>query len=884
MGDPITDAVAQLIVKDLAKQVNMHAQYAIQFESQFEEMKRELNLMRSYLTEANRQKGNNKSVKSTLSELQELIYEADNVITDCQIREDYLKTKGNPSCMIPSPKEISFRYHTGKKLTQLNKEIVKMHQKLRTFVGPITEQSRSDESSSRSRTRWTSHIFDKSEIVGLSEDTRKIKEWILSPSETLHRVGIVGMGGLGKTTIAQKIYHDRQVKVRFQKKVWVSISQTYDELAIMKGILRQLNADDSGTDKGDLLNRILDALSHKTYLIVMDDVWSIDDGWWDRISRGLPKFIEHNSCIIITSRNDDVVKRMGATESRIHRPRLLDDEESWSLFCKFAFSSTKGNCNAQLVEVGREIVRKCHGLPLAIKTIGGMLSSKPQSLGEWTRICENFREKLVSDCESNTSVMASLQLSYDELPAHLKQCILCFSIYPDDHEIEVEQLVRWWVGEGLVRGNGTETATDVAFNHLSELVSRCLVEATQRRNFDGRVYSCKMHDMVRDMTILVAEEETFCTFSRGRHIATVNSRHLGVTKETTFQSLAGNSKLRALLLTTTNYIGFNRKIALAEIKTLRVLDLSCVKLENICLLDLWQWITSLKRLAYLNLRDVANLDEIPDSVRKLWGLQILVLRGCKELKKLPASITTLPRLAILDVGSCPSFSCLPQGLSRLSNLEELYGFKIPSPATTEACRLSEVVALTQLRVLQLDITEESMIEDKELAALKQLQLLRVLSINAGDCENKDIIRKLDNLSPPTHVEELYLRHFLGETTPAWINPISLPQLQYLCIEDSRVLNRMTENFWGDNEGNWNVEGLCLKFLPRLGETWETFRSAMPALKYLEVSHCNSLKSFPCNIEGLGYWTKPEEGEENKEEQDVISCHDGDNEGEFDDMH
>ncbi|KAM3395426.1 disease resistance RPP13-like protein 4 [Capsicum galapagoense] len=882
MGDPITSAVASLIVTDLSKQVNMQAQYAIQFESQFAEMKRELNHMRAYLTEANKMKGKNKSVKSTLSDLDELIYEADNVITDCQIREVYLRMKGNPSCLFPSLREISFRYNTGRKLTELNKEIAKMHQKLRTFVGPIAEQSRSDGRRSRP-TRWTSHIFDQSEIVGLSEDTSKIKDWILCHSESLHRVGIVGMGGLGKTTIAQKIYHDRQVNVRFQKKVWVSISQTYDELSIMKGILKQLSADDSGTDKGDLLNRIREALSCKSYLIVMDDVRSIDDGWWDWISRGLPKFIEHNSCIIITSRNEDVVKRMGATESRIHRPRLLDDEESWSLFCKVALLSTKGKCNTQLEEVGREIVRKCHGLPLAIKTTGGMLSSKSHSLGEWKRICENFREKLVSDCESNISVMASLQLSYDELPSRLKQCILCFSIYPDDHEIEAEQLVRWWVGEGFVRADGTETATDVAFNHLSELVSRCLVEAVQRRNFDGRVYSCKMHDMVRDMIILMAEDEKFCSFNRGRHIATVDSRHLGVMKETTFQSLAGNSKLRALLLTTTNFIGFNRKIALAEIKTLRVLDLSFVRLDNICLLDLWQWITSLKRLAYLNLRDVANLEEIPDSVRKLWGLQILVLRECKELKSLPASITTLPRLAILDVGGCPSFSCLPQGLSGLSNLEELYGFKIPSPATTEACRLSEVVALNQLRVLQLDITEESTIEEKELAALKQLRLLRVLSINAWDCENKHIIRKLDNLSPPTHVEELYLRHFLGETTPAWINPISLPQLQYLCIEDSRVLSHMNENFWGDNEGSWNVEGLCLKFLPRLGETWETFETAMPALKYLEISHCNSLKNFPCNIEGLGYWTKPEEKVENKEEQDVISCHGG-NEGEVEEVH
>ncbi|KAF3652303.1 hypothetical protein FXO37_17578 [Capsicum annuum] len=181
------------LIVDLSKQVNMHAKYAIQFEN--------------------------------------------NVITDCQIREDYLRMKGNPSFIFPSPREISYRYNTGSKLTELNKKIVKMHQMLRTFVGPITEQSRSDHSSNRP-TRWSSDIIDESKILGFYKDKRRIKEWIPSHSKSLHRVGIVGMGGLGKTTIVQKIYNDVQVKMSFEKKVWVSISQTYDEIDIMKRILR----------------------------------------------------------------------------------------------------------------------------------------------------------------------------------------------------------------------------------------------------------------------------------------------------------------------------------------------------------------------------------------------------------------------------------------------------------------------------------------------------------------------------------------------------------------------------------------------------------------------------------------------------------------------
>lgn len=847
----MADAIIEVVAGKLIDALKEHGGRILEFRSQFTELKTQLDLMKSFLADANKLKRKEETVKTTLSMIRELTYDAEDILTDCLLRAEYHEDVFR--CNNFLSRKMIFQHRTGKRLKDINRRIEEMQKILKTYFKTIGQQSSYDDGGSIIR-RWTSPAFDESSIVGLAEDTEKIIGWILPRKTKLHKVGIVGMGGLGKTTITQKIYNNDLILERFEERIWVSISQTVNEEEIMKTMLKQLGEDAYGLDMGQMLPKIKQALEGKDYVIVMDDVWSAH-GWWERLLAGLPKREGQSSAIIITTRKESVSIEMGVEKARTHQPRILNEEESWALFCRIAFSSEKEakQHNDLLEKLGKDIVKKCCGLPLAIKTVGGLLKSKTLSTDVWRRISNNFHDELATR-EGESSVMASLQLSYDELPTRLKQCLLCFSIYPEDSVISAEQLVHWWVGEGFVQGKDSRTAIELAFDFLSELISRCLVEVVKQRGFDGRVYSCKMHDLVRDLTIKIAREEDFCSFDeQGKQRPAVQSRRLGFTGEEDVKSMNRKSKLRAFLMMSTSPISFDRAIPLYRVKSLRVLDFSQNKLENIPIQKLLHWIISLERLAYLNLRGVVALKELPQLIGELRNLQLLVLTGCNNLQKLPSSITNLQKLTVLDIGHCP-IQYLPQGLGRLSNLQELSGFTVPSAAFRNGCHLGELQGLLQLKVLRINISEESDIAEDELTVLSQLKQLKVLSINAEGCEKEEIFRKLDGLSPPPHLEELYLRYYRGVTTPMWINPKSLCDLQYLCIE-SGDLQFMHPSFEGGKAITWKVEGLCLKFLARLQVEWDLVQSVMPQIRYVEVSHCYMLKSFPCNIEKLGVWRK-----------------------------
>jgi hypothetical protein len=604
-----------------------------------------------------------------------------------------------------------------------------------------------------------------------------------------------------------------------------------------------------GDDRGELLRKINQYLLGKRYLIVMDDVWSLDGNWWSRISEGLPK--GNGSSVIITTRLVEVLTKMEVSKARMHKPDILNSNNSWLLFRKIAFAASRGDCTKpELEKIGKEIVQKCNGLPLAIKAIGGMLLYKSH-YHEWKRIADNFRDELG---ENDDTVMPSLQLSYDELPPYLKSCFLSFSLYPEDCVVTKEQLVHWWIGEGFVPLRSGRPSTEAGEDCFSGLTNRCLVEVVEK-TYNGTILTCKIHDMVRELVIKMAENEAFFKVT-GR-----GCRHFGIDTKMDPKQLAANHKLRALLSTTktgeVNKISSSIANKFSECKYLRVLDL-CKSIFEMSLTSLLSHIGFLQHLTYLSLSNTHPLIQLPPSLENLKNLEILNVSYSQNLKVLPPYLTKFKKLRVLDVSHCGSLEYLPKGLGRLSNLEVLLGFRPARASQLDGCRIAELRKLSRLRKLGLHLVWVDEIGDSEVSALVNLQQLQFLTISCFDSHGSGLVDKLDKLYPPPELHELCLQFYPGKLSPAWLNPISLHMLRYLWISSGN-LAMMDEAFFGENNSAWKIEGLMLESLSDLEMEWKMVQQVMPSLKIVNASWCPNLVSFPIEDVGFrgGVWAKGE---------------------------
>ncbi|KAL5545574.1 hypothetical protein UlMin_005261 [Ulmus minor] len=265
-------------------------------------------------------------------------------------------------------------------------------------------------------------LIPESQVYGRDADKDAIIKMLLSDDvgsgKRIGVIPIVGMGGIGKTTLAQAVFNDHEVKEPFELKSWVCVSEEFDVCKVTKSILKAVDSRPCDVkDLNALQVQLEEKLAGKKFLIVLDDMWRENYDDWEVISRPFQNGAQ-GSKIIVTTRSDKVAKITRSVST--YSLKILSNENCLRLFAWHALGCEDFAAHSDLEKIGGEIVKKCKGLPLAAKALGGVLRSTIDVL-QWERIVKSEIWDL-TDEESN--ILPALRLSYYYLPSHLKRCLL----------------------------------------------------------------------------------------------------------------------------------------------------------------------------------------------------------------------------------------------------------------------------------------------------------------------------------------------------------------------------------------------------------------------------------------------------------------------------
>ncbi|XP_047091279.1 putative disease resistance protein RGA4 [Lolium rigidum] len=595
---------------------------------ELEELQGTIKQIQCFLYDAEQRMIQESAVQNWISELRDAMYDADDIVDSARFEGSKL-LRDNPSSSRNSTAccDISFlscfpgiqrRHEIAVKIRDLNKRIEKLSKHGNSFLHPgVAPSGQGSISKQKLNSKLAQHNLVGKEII---HSSRKLVELVLAHKEhKAYKLAVVGTGGVGKTTLAQKIYNDQKIKGNFNKHAWVCVSEECNEVNLLKEILRNIGVhQEQGESIAELQNKIAETIDGKSFFLVLDDVWK-SNVWTDLLKT--PLCSANTAVILVTTR--DVRIAMNIHTDHTHKVDLMSEEVGWELLWKSMDIVAEKEVH-NLRSTGIEIVRKCGYLPLAIKVIASVLASKDQTENEWQKILRLIdawsESKLPDDIEG------SLYLSYNELPHHLKQCFLYCALYPEDAVIFRHDIIRLWVAEGFVEEQQGQLVEDTAEDYYDELIHRNLLEPVGAY-FDH--VRCKMHDLLRHLACYLSREECFVG----------DPESLRVSSMSKMRRLTAIPKKDLLVLPSMDNGEFKVRTFRTDSHDSLVQHIpECIgKLMHLRLLDL----------------DGTLISCLPESIGCLINLQILNLQRCKALHSLPLAIIQLCNLRRIGLDHTP---------------------------------------------------------------------------------------------------------------------------------------------------------------------------------------------------------------------------------------
>ncbi|KAK4594997.1 hypothetical protein RGQ29_018652 [Quercus rubra] len=823
--------------------------------------------------------------KLWLEQLQNQYYEMDDILdtwNTARIRAETEKEEGKPTdtstpavvkkkkvcSFVPSPSccfNLSLRHDVGHMIRKLNEKLDMIFKDKATCGIDFNRQPEVVE-----RPTTTSFV-DVSHIIGRDTYRDELLRNLLGVGGLEERnsycvISLVGMDGIGKTTLAQLVYNHPDVQAHFQKRMWISIIK---EIDLEHGPLND-------TELETLLRKIHDLIMDKKFFLVLDDVWIEDSKKWEPFKHALKNGV-HGSRILVTTRKHRASEVMGS----VHPINLevLSGEECWSIFSKIAFSNEEQL--KYLEDIGRKLASKCKGLPPAAKTLGSLMQNK-RSREQWNKILDSHMWEL-EDIEKG--LMAPLLLSYYELSSTMRRCFSFCAVFAKDYRFSRDQSVLHWIAQGYIESKANMELEDIVEEYFEKLAMRSFFQDFWHdEDNDDKIKSCKMHDIVHDFAQFMSKNESFeIDGDKKLEIDCQSARHLHlkISKEMQrLESIYHAKSLRTLFLLSHD-MDYEFEMLLSNsfhhFKCLRTLILDCPIKK---LLDA---VENLIHLRCLFISENVEIVELPETFCNLCNLQTLKIENHVCFKKLPQGMSKQINLRhlIFNDHYYSNDVVFPKGIGKLIGLRTLSEFNIGDKNDREGCKLGELKNLNQLRgtlkiygmenVVNVDEAHNAQLKDK--IHLRGLVLMfEKLAFNKREERMENDVKVLTALELPPNLQRLSIRGYKGNTIyPTLPSLGQLPFLEVLGIDGLDNVKKVGYEFLGikdsKNKKDYGIIFPNLKSLRFLDmENWEEWigmevtgeeeendngivtnpiiTKIMPRLQSLKIIACNKLKSLP----------------------------------------
>ncbi|KAM7497603.1 hypothetical protein LguiA_022017 [Lonicera macranthoides] len=698
------------------------------------------------------------------------------------------------------------------------------------FLGAQEEEIISDDGSSSIAMRSSGTSVKEDMMVGYGDEVRKLVDRLTGLQKRLEVIPIVGMPGLGKTTLARQVYDHPSVVYHFHIRAWTLVSQVYQRRDLLLGILISIvELTDEIYKMSDLklLELLKKCLLGHRYLIVLDDMW--DNHVWNELQRSFPDN-NNGSKIMFTSRLAELASHVQG--NNVHYLRFLTRDESWKLLCLKVFH--RRHCPQYLMEIGMQITEKCKGLPLAIVVIAGILANE-ETPTWWRQVAKSVSSYIVSNPEL---YMDTLALSYNHLPPHLKPCFLYLAAFLEDREIPVRKLILLWVSEGFIRQSGSKRLEDVAEDYLMDLINRSLV-IVSKKGSTGRIKSCIMHDLLRELCSRKFKEENFMQqlYKYDENSTPTSPITKMPGRVSIYSAPSPSSSLMPFSSNATSLLCFVVEVLpdfmsfiCQAFRFLRVLDLSSIKIPLFpC--DIIQ----LVELRYIAIQ--ADVGSPPSSISSLRYLETLIVSSRRNVT-LPRNtwkMVNLRHLCIkLGVNEVekPSFEEV-QDDDVLENLQTL-SFVCPS-------RYCEDVMKRSPRLRKLGFFGPLLSESREL----RFPMLYADQLETLKLFNTAFYREASSSCNSYMFPERLKRLTLKNTALAWNEMWTLgmlPNLEVLKLKLHACVGRLWET-----SDNGFLRLKFLKFQDLDIVQWITSSNHFPRLEHLVLHGCQKLKEIPSSL-------------------------------------